>query len=94
MAPFGRAQVFEQLFQLYEQRLPKRAERDLRKNMWVDQKKYEYRCTAAVSSPSLSHCELPHICPMCVSQLCVCSIRTCACALQPVHQVMASSNPV
>jgi hypothetical protein len=36
-------QVFEQLFQLYEQKLPKRAERDFRRGLWVDPKKYDYK---------------------------------------------------
>ena len=40
-------QVFEQLFQLYEQKLPKRAERDFRANMFVDPQKYEYMCAPA-----------------------------------------------
>ena len=39
----GCIQVFEQLFQLYEQKLPKRAERDFRRGLWVDPKKYEYK---------------------------------------------------
>lgn len=38
------AQVFEQLFQLYEQQIPKNAEKDFQKDLWVNQKKYEYTC--------------------------------------------------
>ena len=37
-------QVFEQLFQLYEQQVPKRAERDMDRDMWFNPAKYEYRC--------------------------------------------------
>ena len=37
-------QVFEQLFQLYEQQVPKRAERDMDREMWINPAKYEYRC--------------------------------------------------
>jgi hypothetical protein len=43
--PAGRAaQVFEQLFQAYEQRLPKKALRDFRRSQWVDAGKVEYDC--------------------------------------------------
>ena len=37
-------QVFEQLFQLYEQKVPKEAERDLERDRWIDPAKYEYNC--------------------------------------------------
>lgn len=37
-------QVFEQLFQIYEQRLSKEAERQLRREVWVDMKKHKYDC--------------------------------------------------
>ncbi len=38
------AQVFEQLFQAYEQKLPKKALRDFRRSQWVDAGKAEYDC--------------------------------------------------
>ena len=55
----GRVQVFEQLFQLYEQKLPKRAERDFRNNMFIDPRKYEYMCAPVVHQTHhhMSHCQ-------------------------------------
>ena len=57
--------MFEQLFQLYEQKLPKRAERDFRRGLWVDPRKYEYKCAASSRGPPWQHPssqpELPHL---------------------------------
>ncbi|KAK9909403.1 hypothetical protein WJX75_001741 [Coccomyxa subellipsoidea] len=44
MHQWGYNQVFEQMFQLYEQQIPKKAEKDFQKNLWVNQKDYEYNC--------------------------------------------------
>ena len=56
------AQVFEQLFQLYEQKLPKRAERDFRSNMFIDPQKHEYMCApipAACCFTTVPHSSAP-----------------------------------
>ena len=37
-------QVFEQLFQLYEQQIPKKAENKMDQEFWFDPAKYEYNC--------------------------------------------------
>ena len=37
-------QVFEQLFEAYEQRWPEEAADDFLEEMWVDQHKYPYDC--------------------------------------------------
>lgn len=37
-------QVFEQLFQLYEQQIPKKAEKQFRRELWINQKEIEYMC--------------------------------------------------
>ena len=54
-------QVFEQLFQLYEQKLPKRAERDFRNNMFVDPQKHEYMCAPGQQLSILPASQ--HTCP-------------------------------
>ena len=37
-------QVFEQLFQLYEQQIPKKAEKQFRRELWINQKEMDYMC--------------------------------------------------
>ena len=37
-------QVFEQLFQAYEQKLPKKALREFKRSQWVNPAKYKYDC--------------------------------------------------
>ncbi|KAK9845482.1 hypothetical protein WJX81_007602 [Elliptochloris bilobata] len=41
---FGYNQVFEQLFQAYEQKLPKKALREFKRKQWVNPAKYAYDC--------------------------------------------------
>ncbi|CAL8467968.1 g7506 [Coccomyxa elongata] len=44
MHQWGYNQVFEQLFQLYEQQIPKKAEKQFRRELWINQKEIEYMC--------------------------------------------------
>ena len=77
-------QVFEQLFQLYEQRIPEKAERDLQRDRWIDPAKYEYSC------PGNNWWTCPSSAPQ-TSPVCACSTTTSmATHMQALHSASSS----